>query len=48
MKKTIAHLETCDVETTEDIIKEIKSFRDKRMEKAQEESLEVYRLRKLL
>ncbi|XP_076389357.1 double strand break repair nuclease mre11 isoform X2 [Megachile rotundata] len=41
MKKTIAYLETCNVTNTESILNEIKNLRDKRMEKEQEEEIEI-------
>ena len=41
MKKTVAHLETCEVDTAENIRNEIKNFRDKRMEEEEEETTEV-------
>lgn len=41
MKKTIAHLETCNVSNTESILNEIKNLRDQRMEKEQEEEVEI-------
>ncbi|OAD61543.1 Double-strand break repair protein MRE11 [Eufriesea mexicana] len=37
MKKTIAHLETCDIDTTESICNAIRNFRDIRMEDEQED-----------
>ncbi|XP_043247930.1 double-strand break repair protein MRE11 [Colletes gigas] len=44
MKKTMAHLETCNVDDTESIIKEIKNFRDKRREKEEEEQQEIKKM----
>lgn len=42
MKKTISYLEDSNIDATnESIDKEIKSFRDQRLEKEQEEQLEV-------
>lgn len=41
MKKTISYLETCNVNDSNSILKEIKNLRDKRMEKEEEEQEEV-------
>ncbi|XP_054002980.1 double-strand break repair protein MRE11 isoform X1 [Hylaeus anthracinus] len=41
MKKTISHLEASEVDNTESILDEIKSFRDKRMAQKQEEKTEI-------
>ncbi|XP_031845472.1 double strand break repair nuclease mre11 isoform X2 [Nomia melanderi] len=43
MKKTIAHLETCEVDTNESIANEIKNYRDKRIENDQED-IEIQQL----
>ena len=43
MKKTISYLETCNVNDSESIVKEIKSLRDKRMEKDEEEKMEIHK-----
>ncbi|KOX68243.1 Double-strand break repair protein MRE11 [Melipona quadrifasciata] len=43
-KKTIAYLESRDVDTAESIRNEIKIFRDKRMEEEQEETAEIQSL----
>lgn len=42
IKKTIAHLETCEVDTVESICNEIKNFRNNRMQEEKEETTEVY------
>ncbi|XP_043517883.1 double-strand break repair protein MRE11 isoform X1 [Frieseomelitta varia] len=44
IKKTMAYLETCEVDTAENIRNEIKNFRDKRMEEEQEETAEIQSL----
>ncbi|XP_076765796.1 double strand break repair nuclease mre11 [Xylocopa sonorina] len=41
MNKTIVHLETCEVDTSESIHDEIKNFRDKRLEQEEEEMEEM-------
>lgn len=41
MNKTTAHLKKQNVETTEDINKEIKNFRDQRLLEEQEEQKDV-------
>ncbi|XP_015439228.1 PREDICTED: double-strand break repair protein MRE11A [Dufourea novaeangliae] len=41
MKKTVTYLETCDIDADGDITAQIKSFRDKRTAKAQEEEGEI-------
>ncbi|XP_071865259.1 double strand break repair nuclease mre11 isoform X1 [Bombus fervidus] len=41
IKKTIAHLETCEVDTVESICNEIKNFRNNRMQEEEEETIEI-------
>ncbi|XP_043788155.1 double-strand break repair protein MRE11, partial [Apis laboriosa] len=41
MNKTITHLETCEVDTSESIRNEIKNIRDKRIEEEKEDTMEV-------
>lgn len=39
MNKTITHLETCEVDTSESIRNEIKNIRDKRIEEEKEDTM---------